>query len=91
MLRIITQQELECRVKAVNRSLKWLARTAKVDPRTAYQGPKRYYITEALVAAQEAEEKRLLAHLARLHPQAAIEAATVALCPQSTPAAAVTA
>jgi hypothetical protein len=79
----MTQQELEGRVKAVNRSLKWLARTAKVDPRTAYQGPKRHYIFDALVGAQEAEEKRLLAHLARLHPQAAMEAATVAMCPQS--------
>lgn len=82
MLRAITKTELDTRVKAINLTCKWLARAAGLNAMTVLRGPKTVKKQNALVEALEAEELRLLGHLIGLHPQAAVERATVALCPQ---------
>lgn len=83
--------QIEVRSNALNLSLKKLARKAGVNASTAYRigagGDPRLSTALALTSALEAEEHRMLAHLAGLHPQVAMEAATVALCPQVQPVA----
>lgn len=78
--------EIENRARFLNLHLKGLARRAGLHPSTAYRGTKpgaemRLSTFGRLTDALEAEEKRLLAHLVACHPQAALELATVALCP----------
>lgn len=85
-------EQIEPRAAAINLTLKRLARAADLTPSTAYRatsgiGDTRASTGRKLSAALAAEELRLLAHLAALHPQAAMEAATVALCPQKRDAA----
>lgn len=81
MLQSDTQDEIGTRVKVINRTPRWLARAAGVDPMTVHRGAKTRRKHDQMVQAVEAEELRLLRYLAALHPQAAIEAATVAMCP----------
>lgn len=85
MLQESTTDEIGTRVKAVNRSLRWLAKAAAIDPMTVKRGPKTVRKHNALVDALQTEEFRLLDHLAAIYPQRAMQAATVALCPERQP------
>lgn len=62
-----TKCEIQGRVKALNLSLKRLARLAEIDPATAYRGPSRIVTHSKVMRALEAEELRLLRHLIELH------------------------
>lgn len=67
MLQPATKCEIDARVKALNLTLKELARRAGIDPMTAYRGPKRLTTYGRLMRALEAEELRLRHHLIALH------------------------
>lgn len=67
MLQSSTKSHIDERVKAINLSLKCLARLAGVDPMTVYRGPKRIVSHDAVMQALVGEEQRLLRHLIKLH------------------------
>ncbi len=71
------------RVKAIGMPKNRLARAAGLNPATLHRlnkDPRSSTVTR-LSEVIVAEERRLLAHLVGLYPQEAMEAATVALCP----------
>jgi hypothetical protein len=74
MLQTISQSDFQARVKAINRTLKWLARASGNDPMTAYRGPKRLESYDRQARALIAEERRLLKHLLALHGCTLIDA-----------------
>lgn len=92
MLQTIPIYQIKERADVIRLSLRRLALGTTVSPSVAYGGATGKHETRRskeaeLGGALVVEELRLLRHLAALHPQTAIEAATVALCPEKRSAA----
>lgn len=81
MLQELGKEQLAARVKAIKWSPSALARKAQVAATTVARGAQRIRTHNEIVEALESEEIAILRHLAMLHPQVAMEAATLALCP----------
>lgn len=87
----IALEQIEIRAKAINIGLSRMAELAGVNPSTVfrclrYGSDPRSSTRDKLNDALDQEERRILDHLARLHPLAVVQLSTVTLCEERRPA-----